>query len=238
MRLATGRRDRYNRRDATSEQRTYISQRPTTSLERSATYCDCRLACPDDADGARAGCATGSQASRLRQPAPARPPRRLPARHAVPVISPIRAAAHPDQPQRDRDRSGAWGRGQRLADQRHDGRKKCNAGAGVPAAIVAHGARIQRGDDAGCGRAGGSECAGSAMTLDDRAGIANHAHAAACLVLHATASGNGVHLYRSELEASEGQPSVVPWLTAQAGVDIRRATAGEARWPPHSRVRD
>jgi N-acetylmuramoyl-L-alanine amidase len=58
--------------------------------------------------------------------------------------------------------------------------------------------------------------AGSAMTLDDRAGIANHAHAAACLVLHATPSGNGVHLYRSELEASEGQPSVVPWLTAQA----------------------
>jgi N-acetylmuramoyl-L-alanine amidase len=58
--------------------------------------------------------------------------------------------------------------------------------------------------------------AGSALTLDDRAGIANHAHAAACLVLHATPSGNGVHLYRSELEASEGQPSVVPWLTAQA----------------------
>jgi N-acetylmuramoyl-L-alanine amidase len=58
--------------------------------------------------------------------------------------------------------------------------------------------------------------AGSAMTLDDRAGIANHAHAAACLVLHATPSGNGVHLYRSQLEASEGQPFVVPWLTAQA----------------------
>jgi N-acetylmuramoyl-L-alanine amidase len=58
--------------------------------------------------------------------------------------------------------------------------------------------------------------AGSALTLDDRAGIANHAHAAACLVLHATPSGNGVHLYRSQLEASEGQPFVVPWLTAQA----------------------
>jgi N-acetylmuramoyl-L-alanine amidase len=58
--------------------------------------------------------------------------------------------------------------------------------------------------------------AGSAMTLDDRAGIANHAHAAACLVLHATPSGSGVHLYRSELGASEGQPTVVPWLTAQA----------------------
>ncbi len=57
---------------------------------------------------------------------------------------------------------------------------------------------------------------GSALTLDDRAGIANHAHAAACLVLHATASGNGVHLYRSELDASQGQPSLVPWLTAQS----------------------
>jgi N-acetylmuramoyl-L-alanine amidase len=66
--------------------------------------------------------------------------------------------------------------------------------------------------------------AGSAMTLDDRAGIANHAHAAACLVLHATPSGNGVHLYRSELEASEGQPFVVPWLTAQAA------------WIPQSRL--
>jgi N-acetylmuramoyl-L-alanine amidase len=58
--------------------------------------------------------------------------------------------------------------------------------------------------------------AGSALTLDDRAGIANHAHAAACLVIHATPSGNGVHLYRSELEKSDGQPFVVPWLTAQA----------------------
>ena len=66
--------------------------------------------------------------------------------------------------------------------------------------------------------------AGSAMTLDDRAGIANHAHAAACLVLHATPSGTGVHLYRSELEASEGQPFVVPWLTAQAA------------WIPQSRL--
>jgi N-acetylmuramoyl-L-alanine amidase len=66
--------------------------------------------------------------------------------------------------------------------------------------------------------------AGAAMTLDDRAGIANHAHAAACLVLHATPGGTGVHLYRSELEASEGQPFVVPWLTAQAA------------WIPQSRL--
>ena len=58
--------------------------------------------------------------------------------------------------------------------------------------------------------------AGAALTLDDRAGIANHEHAAACLVLHATGSGTGVHLYRSELEGTAGQPTVVPWLTAQA----------------------
>ena len=57
---------------------------------------------------------------------------------------------------------------------------------------------------------------GAALSLDDRAGIANHAHAAACLVLHATKSGTGVHLYRSELEGSAGQPNLVPWLTAQA----------------------
>lgn len=60
------------------------------------------------------------------------------------------------------------------------------------------------------------DAAGTALTLDDRAGIANHAHAAACLLLHATGSGNGVHLYSSELDATGGEPSVVPWLTAQA----------------------
>ncbi|MGA7156684.1 MAG: N-acetylmuramoyl-L-alanine amidase [Acidobacteriaceae bacterium] len=65
---------------------------------------------------------------------------------------------------------------------------------------------------------------GAALTLDDRAGIANHAHAAACLLLHATGSGNGVHLYSSELDASAGEPPVVPWLTAQAA------------WVPESRL--
>jgi N-acetylmuramoyl-L-alanine amidase len=65
---------------------------------------------------------------------------------------------------------------------------------------------------------------GTALTLDDRAGITNHAHAAACLVLHATGSGTGVHLYRSELEGTAGQPAVVPWLTAQAA------------WIPQSRL--
>jgi len=56
----------------------------------------------------------------------------------------------------------------------------------------------------------------SPLTLDDRAGAANHARAAACLLLHATGSGTGVHLYSSELDATEGEPAVQPWLTAQA----------------------
>jgi N-acetylmuramoyl-L-alanine amidase len=65
---------------------------------------------------------------------------------------------------------------------------------------------------------------GATLTLDDRAGLANHAHAAACLVLHATGSGEGVHLYRSELDASSGEPPVTAWLTAQAA------------WVPQSQV--
>jgi len=58
--------------------------------------------------------------------------------------------------------------------------------------------------------------AGSPLTLDDRAGIANHSHAVACLLLHATGSGKGVHLYDSELAPSAGVQPVEPWLTAQA----------------------
>lgn len=54
------------------------------------------------------------------------------------------------------------------------------------------------------------------LGLDDRAGIANHAHAVACLLLHATAAGQGVHLYSSELEPTPTQPAANPWLTAQA----------------------
>ena len=54
------------------------------------------------------------------------------------------------------------------------------------------------------------------LTLDDRAGIADHARPVACLLLHATAAGTGVHLYSSELEATPGEPPANPWLTAQA----------------------
>jgi N-acetylmuramoyl-L-alanine amidase len=54
------------------------------------------------------------------------------------------------------------------------------------------------------------------LTLDDRAGIANHERASACLLLHATPSGTGVHLYTSELAPVSAEPLAGPWLTAQA----------------------
>jgi N-acetylmuramoyl-L-alanine amidase len=57
---------------------------------------------------------------------------------------------------------------------------------------------------------------GTPLSLDDRAGIANHARPVACLLLHATAAGTGVHLYTSELDATPGESVPAPWLTAQA----------------------
>jgi N-acetylmuramoyl-L-alanine amidase len=51
-----------------------------------------------------------------------------------------------------------------------------------------------------------------------RAGIANHALASACLVIHATATGTGVHLYTSSLaQSAPPQTAILPWQTAQAG---------------------
>ncbi len=54
------------------------------------------------------------------------------------------------------------------------------------------------------------------LTLDDRAGIANHAHASACLLLHATGRGTGLHIYSSEIAPAPAEPYLVPWLTGQA----------------------
>jgi N-acetylmuramoyl-L-alanine amidase len=66
------------------------------------------------------------------------------------------------------------------------------------------------------------------LTLDDRAGMANHERASACLLLHATPSGTGVHLYASELEARTGEVTAGPWLTGQAAwVGQSRAMANE-----------
>ena len=56
----------------------------------------------------------------------------------------------------------------------------------------------------------------SPLTLDDRAGIANHERASACIFLHATSSGSGVHLYTSELTPAPGELPAAPWLTLQA----------------------
>ena len=60
------------------------------------------------------------------------------------------------------------------------------------------------------------------VTADQRIEAANHAHAAACLILHATGTGLGLHLYTSALtptppaEDTSGPPAIVPWDTAQS----------------------
>ena len=57
------------------------------------------------------------------------------------------------------------------------------------------------------------------LTTDQRAEIANHAHPTACLVLHATDSGNGVHIITSTLappDEFEGPHPTVLWNSAQA----------------------
>jgi N-acetylmuramoyl-L-alanine amidase len=50
------------------------------------------------------------------------------------------------------------------------------------------------------------------LTTDQRAGIANHLRPAACIVLHATSTGNGIHLATSGL-----QPSLVPYEPSAPG---------------------
>ncbi|HWW98127.1 MAG TPA: N-acetylmuramoyl-L-alanine amidase, partial [Edaphobacter sp.] len=52
---------------------------------------------------------------------------------------------------------------------------------------------------------------------DQRAEIGNHAHPTACLILHATASGAGIHLVTSALAPNEFEdPHIIPWNTAQS----------------------
>jgi N-acetylmuramoyl-L-alanine amidase len=57
------------------------------------------------------------------------------------------------------------------------------------------------------------------FSTDQRAEIANHAHPAACLVLHVTDSGSGIHVVISTLnppgDPEEPHPTV-PWNTAQS----------------------
>jgi N-acetylmuramoyl-L-alanine amidase len=57
------------------------------------------------------------------------------------------------------------------------------------------------------------------FTTDQRAEIANHGHPSACLVLHATSSGNGVHVITSSLNPPselDGPHTTVPWNAAQS----------------------
>lgn len=60
------------------------------------------------------------------------------------------------------------------------------------------------------------------LTTNQRAEIANHTSAIACLVLHATATGNGVHLYTSTLAPAEHK-GILPWATAQAAFAAQSA---------------
>ena len=62
------------------------------------------------------------------------------------------------------------------------------------------------------------------LTTDQRAETANRLRPLACLILHATASGSGVHIYTSALPAApDAGPDgttdapLVPWESAQAG---------------------
>jgi N-acetylmuramoyl-L-alanine amidase len=56
------------------------------------------------------------------------------------------------------------------------------------------------------------------FTTDQRAEIGNHAHPTACLILHATSSGNGIHVITSTLTTrgeSDDPHAPIPWNTAQ-----------------------
>ncbi len=55
----------------------------------------------------------------------------------------------------------------------------------------------------------------TSLSTTTRAEMANHAAAAACVILHATATGSGVHLFTSSL--SQTAPSrFLPWQSAQS----------------------
>ncbi|MES2222439.1 MAG: N-acetylmuramoyl-L-alanine amidase [Acidobacteriota bacterium] len=60
------------------------------------------------------------------------------------------------------------------------------------------------------------------LDSDTRATTANHSHASACISLHATSTGNGVHLFTSSLPpATESNPrrAFLPWQSAQAAYE-------------------
>jgi N-acetylmuramoyl-L-alanine amidase len=55
----------------------------------------------------------------------------------------------------------------------------------------------------------------TAADPDRRAEIANRANAQACLTLHASQTGTGIHIYASSLSPAE-PATMLPWKTAQA----------------------
>jgi len=78
----------------------------------------------------------------------------------------------------------------------------------------------------------------AALSTDDRAETANRAHAVACIVIHATGTGSGVHIYTSSLQppasaddaGADFSPTFVPtpWDMAQsASVRQSLQLAGE-----------
>jgi N-acetylmuramoyl-L-alanine amidase len=57
------------------------------------------------------------------------------------------------------------------------------------------------------------------FSTDQRAEIANHSRPGACLILHATSSGDGVHIVTSTLAPSsdlEAPHAAIPWNSAQS----------------------
>jgi N-acetylmuramoyl-L-alanine amidase len=58
------------------------------------------------------------------------------------------------------------------------------------------------------------------VKIDQRAAIANHANAQACISLHVAETGSGVHLFASNLPPA-GTNRFLPWKTAQAGYVTR-----------------
>lgn len=62
--------------------------------------------------------------------------------------------------------------------------------------------------------------ADSSVDLDHRAEVANHARAIACISLHSSESGSGVHLFASSLAPAQSS-RFTPWKTAQAAWETR-----------------
>jgi N-acetylmuramoyl-L-alanine amidase len=60
----------------------------------------------------------------------------------------------------------------------------------------------------------------ASVDLEHRAEIANHSKAMACLSLHASESGSGVHLFAASLAPTE-PTRFLPWKTAQAAWETR-----------------